>query len=153
MRANDSAKLAWSEAIRRSQASARFKPAPAAGPLTAAMDGNGSATSLSIAARPASIRGRSASAPAPRCLSAAMWWTSPPAENARPAPVTTRAPIPPRAEAASSAAMSCSRMSSANALRRSGRLRTRVATPSASASRIKSGMAGPCRGVAGIARA
>ena len=93
--------FAFSDATRRSHASARLRPAPTAWPLTIAIVGLGIVCSTKLVRRCASRRpatprakldaGDDASPPLLRMASrpAAMPLTSPPAQNARPAPVNT----------------------------------------------------------------
>jgi hypothetical protein len=77
------------EASRISQPSARFMPAPAAAPFTAAMTGWGASR---IASRTRSRRGATLSISgrsARPSLTSFMAFTSPPEQNPLPAPVTT----------------------------------------------------------------
>ena len=121
--------LAVSEAMRKSQASASDNPAPAAAPSIAAMVGLG----ISCSRRLTSIRSRKTlicSSSVPVLLRASfIAFTSPPAQNAPPAPVRMTA----RTSGSSAARDNCSFISRSiarvKAFLRSGRLRviTRVA--------------------------
>src|SRR5215470_7937554 len=124
------ANFAAVDAMRMSQASARFIPAPAAAPLTAAMTGLGASRSAStVRSRPGatfSISGRGA----PRALPSFIAFTSPPAQKPFPAPVTIMTRTSGSAAAAVTASCRSSRSVSPSALSRSGRFSVSVATPS-----------------------
>ena len=125
-RAKAVTKRAPSAARRRSAASAREKPAPAAAPFTTAMVGLG----ISASRREVSSKRRSwaALASGSRASPAPMPRRSPPEQKARPAPVSTTQ------RTASSSAASRTRPSSASsssplmALSASGRFSVTVAT-------------------------
>ena len=120
--------LACGDARRMSQSSAKSIPMPTAAPLTAAIVGLRHSrnicasgvipgrTSLSHS-RVASMRG------SPHAFS-----TSSPAQNARPAPVTTTARTSASRSTSANASMSCSPISKVAAFNRSGRLSVTVAT-------------------------
>jgi hypothetical protein len=123
---------AVSLAMRRSQASARHAPAPAAGPFTAAMTG------FDIRSMKETIRApvRTSSAKRSRSRSAAscaITRMSPPVEKARPTPVMMTHRTESSASSSCSPASMSSRMVPAKALSRSGRLmRTQPMSPSRS---------------------
>ena len=114
----------------RSHASARFIPAPTAAPFTAAMTGfssrsSGISTVVSIRCsllRPASGVGSAA---------ASISRISPPAQNARPAPVRMTARTAASAASAGISAASSRCIGWLNAFSASGRFSVTVATPSA----------------------
>ena len=116
-------KLAESAAMRRSQAQAKDIPAPAAGPLTAAITGFSSAriarTFGWYVARSRSPMSPGASRNSPR-----SW----PTQKPRPAPVRTTARTS-GSRASFSAAPRASCIALLNALRTSGRLSVIVITP------------------------
>ena len=117
--------------MRRSQAIASERPAPAAAPRTMAIVGLGSSCSQ----RETSICERSAwafssSVVPPNSRPSAMALTSPPAQKPRPAPVRTMTPTSASSASRGSASSIASSISPDIALRRSGRLRVSVATPS-----------------------
>src|ERR1700752_1923791 len=115
--------------MRMSQASAMARPAPAAGPFTIAMVGFG----ISCSSREISIRPRSratSSSELRGTVSSAMRFTSPPAQNARPAPVRTIAPMDASPARRGSASSRPSMIGVDSALSRSGRFNVSVATPS-----------------------
>src|SRR6201988_1194474 len=114
--------------MRMSQASAMARPAPAAGPFTIAMVGFG----ISCSSREISIRPRSratSSSELRGTVSSAMRFTSPPAQNARPAPVRTIAPMDASPARRGSASSRPSMIGVDSALSRSGRFNVSVATP------------------------
>src|SRR4051812_10557270 len=112
------------DARRTSHSSARAKPPATAGPLTAATIGSGSSASARNRRRLVStIRSLCGRSP-PNCV------TSMPAQNAVPAPVSTRQRTPSSAAASSSATASSVRSSSDSALRFSGRSSVSRTTPS-----------------------
>ena len=124
------ANLASVEAMRRSQPSARFMPAPAAAPLTAAMMGWGaSRMARSVRSRPGAIFSMSGRSRAP-ALASLMALTSPPAQKPFPAPVMTITLTSGSALARVTASKRSSLRVPPRALRRSGRFRVRVATRS-----------------------
>src|ERR1700752_1965243 len=115
--------------MRMSQASAMARPAPAAAPFTIAMVGFG----ISCSSREISIRPRSratSSSELRGTVSSAMRFTSPPAQNARPAPVRTIAPMDASPARRGSASSRPSMIGVDSALSRSGRFNVSVATPS-----------------------
>src|SRR3954468_13010287 len=110
-------------ATRTSHSSARAKPPAIAGPLTAATIGSGSSASARNRRRLVStIRSLCGRSP-PNCV------TSMPAQNAVPAPVSTRQRTPSSAAASSSATASSVRSSSDSVLRFSGRSSVSRTTP------------------------
>jgi hypothetical protein len=137
-RVNTNPNRADSAAIRTSIGSVIVAPMPTAGPLTAAITGLCSAAKGSEATPPQSRgtppmvsggvgrSGRSGSKVDPPDRSA-------PAQNARPAPVTTSTRTSSSASAAAQTSPSSRAMSAVNVLSRSGRCRVSVATPSATA--------------------
>ena len=126
---------ALSAAMRRSQASASDSPAPAAAPGSEAITGLGMRKIRPAVSRCES-RWRwmrsSSDRPMPRLppVPAAMPFTSPPEQNAPPAPVSTMQRTSVAVSASRSAAARPRSISSESALRRSGRFMTRSATPS-----------------------
>src|SRR5712692_9189895 len=134
--------------MRRSHASARFIPAPAAGPLTAASTGLVISAMASTASFPARKR-PSSSWPASRVRASRSRARSPPAQNARPAPVSTTQRTPVSAPARRSASTRAAANSTFNAFSRSGRLSVRATT---SPSRASSTSA-PGAGCAALANA
>ena len=115
--------------MRRSQASARDKPAPAAAPGMAASVGLG----ISCSSRAVSIDRRNARTLPSSPVSAnsapsAIAFTSPPAQKAPPAPVSTTAPTAGSLATRSSRESIASSIAVDMALRRSGRFMVRVAT-------------------------
>src|SRR5262245_23725676 len=110
---------------------ARLRPAPAAAPRTMAMLGLG----ISCSQREVSIRDRKADAFSSRLLPevsrpSAMALTSPPAQNARPAPVRTTTPTSGLSARRGNASSRASSMGPLRALSRSGRFMVSTATPS-----------------------
>ena len=111
-----------------SQARARFMPAPAAAPFTAAINGLGeSRMSSTVRSREGATRSRSGRA-RPAALASCMALTSPPAQKPLPAPVMTITRTSASSIACVSAAIRSSRRLPPSALRRSGRFSVSVAT-------------------------
>ena len=118
------------EARRMSQASARFIPAPAAAPFTAAMSGFGeSRMSSTVRSRDGATRSMSGRA-RPAWLASCIALTSPPAQKPLPAPVMTITRTSGSSMARVSPAVRSSRRVPPSALRRSGRFNVSVATRS-----------------------
>src|ERR1700761_3502330 len=105
--------------MRTSAANARFRPAPTAGPLTAAIVGS---AHWPTAMNPSYSLSNPSSAALPSALRSA------PAQNALPAPVTTTACTSGSASACSMADRNCAEISLVTALRRSGSLTVTSAT-------------------------
>src|SRR3954453_22141857 len=117
-------KVAVVDATRTSHSSASAKPPASAGPLTAATIGSGSSASARNSRRLVSTICFLWARSPPNCV------TSMPAQNAVPAPVSTRQRVSSPAAAFSSAAASSVRSSSDSALRFSRRSRVSRTTPS-----------------------
>src|SRR3954447_18402152 len=124
------ARKASSEAIRRSAESARDIPAPAAGPLIAAITGYGMRRMSTIAlCRASAPRRTSEGRSTPSSVTPRLnQLTSPPEQKARPAPVMIRARIGARSASQAAAVVSSPISSGLIALRASGRLRVSVPT-------------------------
>src|ERR1700730_4768115 len=120
-------KLACSEAMRVVQASARLAPAPAAGPLTAAITGFGMVAMARMIRFP-SFSSASISVTSPLSRAFRRSSTSPPAQNPRPAPVSTTARTALSCMAPHSASSKAWPRALFNALRRSGRFNVIVDT-------------------------
>ena len=125
---------------RRSQQHAKLNPAPAAGPLTAAMMGTShSANAVAMLTEPMGPPSRSmrscrevvGASPSLFCLRP-IALTSAPAQNARPAPVSTTARTASSWEARWSASSNCARMASLNEFILSGRFMAISMTPASS---------------------
>lgn len=139
-RANTKPKRADSPAIRMSAGSVIVEPTPTAGPLTATMTGF-TLAAIRSATHPPPSRGAPSMVPKsvrPPSRPAARWSNvdapparSAPAQNPRPAPVTTTALTVSSASVTSNAAISSSAMMCVKAFSRSGRCRVMVATWSA----------------------
>ena len=113
-----------------SQASARFMPAPAAAPLTAAMTGFGvSRRASTVRSRPGATFSAIGRSP-PWVLRSFMALTSPPEQKPLPAPVTIITRTWSSSEARITASCRSSRSVSPSAFRRSGRFSVSVAMPS-----------------------
>src|SRR5262245_45684762 len=128
--------------MRRSQASARESPAPAAAPRTIAMVG----FAISCSRREISMFERrecaiASSEPSPRGRSSTIALTSPPEQKARPAPVSTTAPTLRSPAMRESACSMRSIITGETAFRRSGRFIVSSATPSEIDSSSSSAMA------------
>src|SRR4051794_8257213 len=130
-----------SEAYRRSQARARAMPPPAAAPGRAAMVGLGISHSLPDVAR-CERRWRWMAASklvvGPASWLAAMPFTSPPAQNAPPAPVSTMQPTSSSVSMSARTRAMASSIGPDMALRRSGRFMVRTATPLSTSARRSS---------------
>src|SRR3954462_423554 len=124
------ARKASSEAIRRSAESARDIPAPAAGPLIAAITGYGMRRMSTIAlCRASAPRRTSEGRSTPSSVTPRLnQLTSPPEQKARPAPVMMRARIGARSASQAAAVVSSPISSGLIALRASGRLSVSVPT-------------------------
>ena len=110
-----------------SHASARFIPAPAAGPFTAAMMGLGqSRMARMVASRCGAIFSLSEDVPPARSRSL-IDFTSPPEQKPRPAPVMTSTRTSSSAPERRIASCRSSRSVSPSAFSRSGRFSVRVA--------------------------
>jgi len=141
-RMNDRQKRAVGVATTKSAISARLKPAPKAGPSTAAISGLSSSTSCRIQGCTSRMRSRQVSTVAvPLARASAMPRMSPPAQNAPPAPVRITARIDLSAAIAGTTRANSSFISALSALRASGRFIVSVATPSVS-SKVRLDMVG-----------
>src|SRR5271168_3857234 len=125
--------MAWSLAMRISQPSATFIPAPAAGPFTAATTGFSIVHSATIKRAPLRNSG-SSSWPRPASRYSRIVARSPPEQNARPAPVTITARTAGFAAARSTPSASARPSCGSSAFSRSGRFMHSVRTPPSSVS-------------------
>ena len=124
-------KRAVSAASAKSQASTNEQAMPATTPLTAAIIGFSRRSSASTTSAPCSVRWRPTSALRPSRPGSLMRLMSAPAENARPAPVSTITRTSSSSSACATSSGSRSFISGSSALSCSGRLSVIVAMPSA----------------------
>jgi len=127
---NEAANRASGAAMMKSQASAMSRPSPIAGPLTAAIViWSAPASAVTNAAVWCCLRQpRIATSPAGCSSRRRMPLTSPPAQNALPAPVRMITRTSSSSDSAASSTRSASRMPSSSAFRACGRFRVSTAT-------------------------
>ena len=133
MRAKALVKMAFEDMMRKSQASAIPKPAPAAAPGKDAIVGLGILYKRPEVARwymRCRLMASSTVTVRAPSLRAAIAFTSPPAQKPLPPPVTTTQRTSELDSAYASCAANASSNSNVNALRASGRFKVIVSTPS-----------------------
>ena len=131
---NRNANRAAGVQTRKSAASAMTAPAPAAMPCTAAMIGTGHSRMPRMTSPVIRVKASSWSGDMDK-VAPMISLTSPPEQNARPLPRTTRTRTSPRCGSSASRSRRSAYASNVRALSLSGRSRVTVATPSASANR------------------
>ena len=126
---NRNAKRAFGVHTRKSAASAITDPAPAAMPCTAAMIGTGHSRMRWITSPLIRVKASSSSGDMDS-VAPMISLTSPPEQNARPLPRTTRTLVSPRCGSSASRSRRSAYASKVSALSLPGRSRVSVPTPS-----------------------